>query len=130
MQLPAIIVNRKFESTISVSREKIEDDQYGIFAPVFQQMGRMTATHPDTLIFPLLKSGLTESCYDGQFFFDTNHPSKDEKDRDVVVSNCQPGTGDPWFLIDASQPFKPLVWQERLPYESSSSTAQTTPTSS
>jgi phage major head subunit gpT-like protein len=111
------IKNRKFESTVSVPRDKIEDDHYGTFAPVFQQMGRMTAAHPDTLIFPLLKAGFTESCYDGQYFFDANHPSKDENDNEVIVSNRQDGSGEPWFLIDGTQPFKPLVWQERLPYE-------------
>jgi phage major head subunit gpT-like protein len=66
--------NRKLESTIAVPRPKIEDDRYGVFTPFMQEMGRTAAKHPDELQFGLLKGGFTTSCYDGQHFFDTDHP--------------------------------------------------------
>ncbi len=112
------IENLKFESTLTVPRTTIEDDQYGVFSPMFQQMGRAAAEHPERLIFDLLLNGFTNTCYDGQPFFNLNHPISVGNDGEVVLaSNCQPGSGAPWFLFDASQPFKPLIWQERLPYE-------------
>jgi len=32
------IVNRKFENTVSVQRTVIEDDRYGVFAPIMQEL--------------------------------------------------------------------------------------------
>lgn len=111
------IKNRKFESTVSVPREKMEDDTYGALSPLFQQLGRMTKMHPDSLVFPLLLNGFANLCYDGKPFFCAEHPSTDEEDRLSVSSNFQDGGGAPWFLIDDTQPVKPLIWQERIPYQ-------------
>ena len=33
------VVNRDFENTIKVSRNEIEDDQYGVYAPLIGMMG-------------------------------------------------------------------------------------------
>ena len=35
------IKNKLWETTVSVARTKIEDDQYGLFAPMFEDMGLM-----------------------------------------------------------------------------------------
>ena len=38
-------------------------------------MARQSSSgHPDELIFNLLKNGFTSPCFDGQNFFDTDHP--------------------------------------------------------
>jgi phage major head subunit gpT-like protein len=37
--------NRKFESTVSVSRDDIADDRLGIFKPMFSEMGTIAARH-------------------------------------------------------------------------------------
>ena len=60
------IVNRDFESTVSVPRNDIEDDRYGVFGPVMSEMGRAAGEHPDQLIFSLLSAGFATNCYDGQ----------------------------------------------------------------
>lgn len=70
-----IIKNRKFEMTVGVPRDMIEDDQYGVYAPAFSSMGTEAAQHPDQLCFEALKNGFTEKCYDGKPFFATDHPS-------------------------------------------------------
>lgn len=105
------IRNKKFESTISVPKDNIEDDQFGIFAPLFQEMGFAAATHPDELVWALLKAGFATPCYDGQNFFDTDHPV-----GDGVVSNHGGGAGTPWYLLDVSRPLKPLIFQKRRDY--------------
>lgn len=69
------IKNKKFEITVSVPRDDIEDDQYGVYTPLFSNMGESAAQHPDTLCFDALKSGFTEKCYDGKPFFAEDHPS-------------------------------------------------------
>lgn len=111
------ISNRDFEQTIGVPRNDIEDDQYGIFSPMFEEMGKAAAEFPDDLVFSLLAKGFTEPCYDGQPFFDTDHPvGTVGGDHPVAsVSNVQAGDGEPWFLLDTSRPLKPMIFQERRP---------------
>ncbi len=107
------IKNKTFEMTVGVEREKIEDDQLGIYAPVFATMGHEAAIHPDKMVFTLLAKGFETTCYDGQYFFDADHPVKDENGKVISVSNMQGGSGNPWFLIDASRPLKPIIYQDR-----------------
>lgn len=110
------ILNRLFEITVSVPRTQIEDDQYGVFGPIFEKMGGDTALHPDDLVFGLLKNGFTGTCFDGQFFFDTDHPIG-RGDDIISYSNFNAGAGPAWFLLDCSQALKPVIYQERLPFE-------------
>lgn len=105
------IKNKLFEDTIAVKRTDIEDDQYGLLSPLLSEMGRAAAEHPDELIFTLMAAGFTTQCYDGQYFFDTDHPVGDQ-----TVSNIQAGAKTPWFLLDTAKAIKPLLFQERLPY--------------
>jgi len=110
------IKNKTYEATVGIPRENIEDDQYGVYAPLYQEMGHAAATHPDELVFALLGAGFTTLCYDGQFFFDTDHPVGDQEGAAASVSNMQAGAGNPWFLLDTSRPLKPLIFQKRKDY--------------
>lgn len=112
-----IISNRKFEVTLSVPRESIEDDQYGVFTPMFENMGQVTRKHPDALVYEVLGSGFTGKCYDEKPFFAPDHTVTD-KDGNVTAthSNVQEGDGPAWFLLDTSRPFRPLVFQKRIDY--------------
>lgn len=110
------IRNQLFESTVAVNRTAIEDDQYGVFGPILEKMGRDTAVHPDDLVFTLLAQGFSKLCFDGQYFFDTDHPVVNNK-NETSASNMQDGAGTPWFLLDCSQPIKPMIYQERLPFQ-------------
>lgn len=109
------VTNRDFEETISVPRNDIQDDQYGIFGPMFAEMGKSAAELPDDLLFTLLASGFTAACYDGQPFFDADHPVSDGETA-TTASNIQAGAGTPWFLLDCSRAMKPLIYQERMPF--------------
>lgn len=71
--------NKDFESTISIERNKIEDDKIGLFSPAVQMLGHTAARHPDSLVFGLLKKGFTEKCYDDEAFFSTTHKVGDKK---------------------------------------------------
>ncbi|MDH4122380.1 MAG: Mu-like prophage major head subunit gpT family protein [Deltaproteobacteria bacterium] len=103
--------NKTFESTVSVPKSDVEDDQYAVYSPLIAELGRAAKTHPDELVFALLLAGWTTRCYDGQYFFDTNHPV-----GGGVVSNNGGGAGTPWFLLDTSRALKPLIFQKRLDY--------------
>lgn len=116
------ITNRKFELTVSVDRTDIEDDRLGTFKPAFAEMGGMarqsSSGHPDELIFNLLKNGFTSPCFDGQNFFDTDHPViGDDGVTTATVANTDGGAGSPWFLLDVSRAVRPIIWQTRVGYE-------------
>jgi phage major head subunit gpT-like protein len=107
------IKNRKFEGSIKVSRDDISDDQVGMFTPVAQELGLAGAELPDQLVFEALKMGISTACFDGQNFFDTDHPSFDANGAAVVASNYQAGGGESWYLMVTNRPLKPLIFQER-----------------
>jgi len=109
------IKNKPFENTVGVNREAIEDDSYGVFSPLMAQLGQDAKEHPDTLVFRLLADGFNQKCYDGQNFFDTDHPVK-VGNREVSVSNFQGGTGTAWYLLDLTRVIKPIIFQKRKDY--------------
>lgn len=102
------IENKSYEATIEVDRDEIDDDQIGVYTPMIQGLAQGAKVHPDVLVFALLKLGFATLCYDGQYFFDTDHPVGDSS-----VSNTGGGSGEPWFLLDLSRPIKPIVLQIR-----------------
>ncbi|WP_322862323.1 Mu-like prophage major head subunit gpT family protein [Aeromonas allosaccharophila] len=113
------IVNEDFEATVGVDRNDIEDDELGIYAPMFAEMGRSAGIHPDELCFGLLGAGFTTPCYDGQYFFDTDHPVYPKADgtgTPVLTANVVVDagySGEPWFLLDTSRALKPVIFQDR-----------------
>ncbi len=110
------IKNKKWEDTIGVSADKIRDDNLGTYAPMFQALGQDAKQHPDILTFGLLQTGFTALCYDGQYFFDTDHPVG-PMNNPASVSNFLTGSNNPWYLMDLTRPIKPLIYQEREPYQ-------------
>lgn len=100
------IVNKPFESTVEVDRDDIEYDQIGVYTPMIQGLGQAAGEHPDELVFALLTAGFTTPCFDGQYFFDSDHPV-----GDTSVSNTGGGSGAPWFLMDLRRPIKPIILQ-------------------
>lgn len=111
------IKNKAWESTIEVDRDDLEDDNIGIYGPLFEELGRATGAHPDQLVWNLLKTGFTELAYDGQFFFDTDHPVLDANGNEISVANTDGGAGTPWFLIDDTRALKPIIFQTRRQWQ-------------
>ena len=112
------IRNRSFESTIAVSKDDLDDDNLGIYAPIFSEFGRSAATFPDELVWALYKSGFSTFCFDGQYFFDTDHPVLDADGVTInSVANTDGGAGAPWFLIDDSRVIKPVIYQLRRAFD-------------
>lgn len=110
------IKNKDFELTVEVDRNAIEDDRFGVYSPMFQEMGRETAEQPDKLVFGMLSQGFSSVCYDGQYFFDTDHPVKNELGQTQSVSNFVAGAGPAWYLLDTSRAMRAVVYQTRRSY--------------
>lgn len=71
---PQLHQNKDFELTLELERNDILDDQYGLFNPVAEEIGRSSRKWPDQQLIKLIKAGTTTLCHDGQNFFDIDHP--------------------------------------------------------
>lgn len=117
------IKNKDYESTIEVDRNDIEDDSYGVFAPLMTELGRSVGVFPDEMVYGALANGFTEKCYDGKPFFALDHVVLNAKGKETAVSNIVTGANDaigdgaPWFLMDTSRALKPIIYQRRKPFE-------------
>lgn len=111
------IKNRTFENTVSITRESVEDDSYGVFNPMLAQLGKDAVEHPDILTFELLQNAGAALCFDGQPFFSANHPGFNAAKKKVTYSNDMGGNGPTWYLACTKQVIKPLIFQKRRPYQ-------------
>lgn len=68
------IINKDYEATVGVDRNDIEDDNLGIYGPMAQEAGFSAKQWPDELIADLLNGAFAAECYDGQYFYDDDHP--------------------------------------------------------
>lgn len=113
------IANRLFEATVGIQRTDIEDDQFGHYTLRTSHMAQKAAEHPDRIIADVMRAGTASLCYDGQNFFDIDHPVYPNVDGTGVPttwSNYEDGGAAPeagWFLLDTRGILKPFIFQER-----------------
>jgi phage major head subunit gpT-like protein len=86
------LVNEPYEASFKVPRAKIADDKAGIFNPLMDELARAAKLWRDKLTFATLLSGGASLCYDGQFYFDTDHPVNMDDPASAVQSNRFTGT--------------------------------------
>ncbi len=111
------IINRLFESTISVARTDIEDDKFNLLTEGGAALGETAGRLPDLLVAAAMKAGHTTICYDGQNFFDTAHPDFTSTGAPTTSPNYVTGSSTPWYLLDISNRQKSFVYQRRRPYQ-------------
>ncbi|MGH6887980.1 MAG: Mu-like prophage major head subunit gpT family protein [Rhizomicrobium sp.] len=108
--------NKDWEGTLEVDRNDIEDDNLGIYSGYIAELGSSAQAHKDQLVWPMLNNGFASTCYDGQYFFDTDHPVLDENGVSQSVANTDGGAGTPWFLIAKGKKINPVILQLRKDY--------------
>jgi len=69
------VVNDDWEATVGVNRNDIQDDNLGIYAPQAQDAGFSAKQLPDEIDADLKNNAFANVCYDGQYFYDTDHPA-------------------------------------------------------
>jgi len=107
------IKEKAWELTIGVDRDDIETDNLGQYDMLFAQMGLSTGGFVEQLVFNMLLAGFSTNCFDGQFYFDTDHPILDANGVPTTFANTDGGAGTPWFLVDVSQAILPVILQVR-----------------
>ncbi|MDR0700959.1 MAG: Mu-like prophage major head subunit gpT family protein [Azoarcus sp.] len=117
-----VVVNRKFETTVDVLRTDIEDDNFGQYGALAESAGQAASDLKNDLIFQLIGDGFSGTCYDGQYFFDTDHPvypNEDGTGTAASVSNILPladqeTAGPVWALLCTKRAASPFYLQERM----------------
>ena len=111
------IVNKKYEATLGVDRASIEDDNFGQYSVLAREMADEVERFFNQNITDLLTKGFSNLCFDGQPFFDREHPvypNVDGKGTPTMVSNIiGEGSKMPWFLLSLRGSLKPVILQQR-----------------
>jgi phage major head subunit gpT-like protein len=66
--------NRTFEKSVKYNVDQLEDDAYAGDDLILDRIAYQGKMWPEDLVFEALLAGGSQLCFDGQFFFDTDHP--------------------------------------------------------
>ncbi len=69
-----VLVNKKYEGSMELDRTRFEDDSLGLFNAQAEMLGQAAAQWPDILMAACVEAGHSTLTFDGQYFFDTDHP--------------------------------------------------------
>lgn len=86
------IVNKKFEATLEVLLDEIRRDKTGQVMLRVRELATRTNAHWAKLLSTLIIAGESAVCYDGQFFFDTDHNEGDSgaQSNDITFDAATP----------------------------------------
>lgn len=76
------ITNKHWESSLLIKKTDIADDRMAMYGPLAEQLAIEAAYHPDELLFTAMIAGASTACFDGQYFFDTDHAWGDSGTQD------------------------------------------------
>lgn len=79
------LTNDDYEESVQIKRTALEDDTYGVYTPLTQQMAYNFAYHPDTKVFALLQNGFSDNGWDAQAFFSEDHTLRVDQDGAAVT---------------------------------------------
>lgn len=68
-----LIKNKDWESGIQLPKKHIDDGRTGYFDRLAEGLANEASYHPDELMIETMEGAETIRCFDGAFFFDTNH---------------------------------------------------------
>lgn len=86
------IDNKDYESSIRVQRKDMRRDKMGMIQRRVDQFGGRVMGHPAKLLSALIVAAESSVCYDGQYFFDTDHKDRNEtaQSNDIGASAASP----------------------------------------
>lgn len=87
-----LLTNESFQGGFEIPTEVIEDDKLGSFTGATQNLGQRAKLWPNDLIRAAVIAGGSSLCYDGQYFFDTDHPLLVPGAADATQLNLHTGT--------------------------------------
>lgn len=67
------IENENYEVTVELDRDNVKDDSVGIYRPLVEMAGYAAKTHPNEIVDALKNNAFANTCFDGQYYYDTDH---------------------------------------------------------
>ena len=80
------IANKHYESTIEIELSDIRRDKTGQIRARIEEFADKQNQHWASLLSTLIMNGVSTACYDGQFFFDTDHSEGDSGSQSNDIS--------------------------------------------
>lgn len=80
------IVNKDYESTYHYHERERNEDKTGQLNARINQHSLRALSHDESLISQLLENGESSVCYDGQYFFDTDHAEGESGSQSNSIS--------------------------------------------
>lgn len=90
------IVNKKWEASLRIDQDDLDDDQTGGLDMRIAQMAEYAERHKDELVLgTAVKDGNSTACYDTQYFYDTDHADPEAEyttaqDNDLTTNIADP----------------------------------------
>ena len=72
------VKNRHYEGSFGLKVSDINDEKFGMLPRKTQELLAAARLHPENLLFDAVDGAFAGLCFDGQFFFDTDHPTLDQ----------------------------------------------------
>jgi len=82
-----LIENKHYELSMEVDADDVDDDELGGYFVSGTGLGERAQEHPDILLAALLKGATSTLGFDGQNFFDTDHPTDAKNGSGTAQSN-------------------------------------------
>lgn len=89
------IRNKKYEGTLEVLVDEIRRDKTDQVMIRIQELAERTNSHWAKLLSALIVGGESAVCYDGQFFFDTDHQEDDSGVQSNDITHAVAATNAP-----------------------------------
>lgn|SRR5574343_58747 len=80
------IKNKLFEATLEVSIDDLRRDKTGQIMVRVNELADRTQSHWAKLMSTLINNGESQVCYDGQYFFDTDHEEGDSGTQSNLIT--------------------------------------------
>ena len=80
------ITNKTFEATLEVLLDELRRDKTGQVMVRVRELAERTNAHWAKLLSTLIIAGEAATCYDGQYFFDTDHAEGDSGTQSNDIS--------------------------------------------
>ncbi len=89
------VSNKDYEGSITFKSKDMRRDKLGMIQIRVNQLADRASDHPAKLLSSLIIAGEATNCYDGQFFFDTDHSegSSGAQSNDITFDISDNGTG-------------------------------------
>ena len=78
--------NKQFESSIELQKTRVDDDRLGMLDVLARRLVSKARMHPSKVLADLFNTAESALCYDGQYFYDTDHESGDSGTQSNLTS--------------------------------------------